>query len=85
MTDRKQALTDLLEDIESGTWPGNTYYLLGASGHWSAFRAFEYGSLDAAKALRVAVLPWPVPETICSDSREELMRILKELIALEQA
>jgi len=57
MTDRKQALTDLLEKVEAGTWPGaNVLHEMSDIHGWHAHKAFQ-GSLDAAKALHEAVLP----------------------------
>ena len=41
------------------------------------------GSLDAAKALRVSILPGPVPEKIHSDARKELLSILRALHSME--
>ena len=69
---RKEALAELIEKVEAGTWDAwNVGRALSFNdGHRiEAKRAFE-GSLDAAKALHQAVLPrhyaqvhmWPIPE-----------------------
>jgi len=72
MTDRKQALTDLLEKVEAGTlpkpsfladcrYPDGTYQVSGLHGKQEDVWKSYNGSLDAAKALHEAVLPgWVV-------------------------
>jgi len=82
MTDRKQALIDLRDKVKAGDFWG--------FGEWGYLdgRVFDYGgkahegSLDAAKALRLA-LNLPVPEKMNSDARIELLDILEALIAQE--
>lgn len=72
MTDRKQALTDLLEKVEKGNWDaaGWSWVLNFNDNHRNQAKRAFLGSLDAAKALHEAVLPrhyaqvhmWPMPE-----------------------
>lgn len=61
MSDRKQALQDLLAKIEAGKWDCNfpnkgMAGLRSAARYRLAAKAYD-GSLDAAKALHEAVLP----------------------------
>ena len=83
---RKDALAELIEKANAGFDP---------EGRPSAFKALRdpdraawalkahNGSLDAAKALRVSILPGPVPEKIHSDARKELLSILRALHSME--
>ena len=60
MTDRKQALTDLLEKVEAGGIEHYEWSVLGVAmpeRTWSATKSAYHGSLNAAKALHEAVLP----------------------------
>jgi hypothetical protein len=60
MTDRKEALTELLAKVKAGEWHNDgTSWLFG--NNWPNVHSAFHGSLDAAKALHEAVLPgWPV-------------------------
>jgi hypothetical protein len=60
MTDRKEALTELLAQAKAGEWHNDrTTWLFGND--WPNVHGAFYGSLDAAKALHEAVLPdWRV-------------------------
>lgn len=76
MTDRKQALADLLEQVEEGvnrypfSWVNNGYRTGSLFDNRFHVNRAHQGSLDAAKALHKAVLPrhyaqvhmWPMPE-----------------------
>lgn len=66
MTDRKQALTDLLAKVEAGTLDKGRPFVgevfircdkLGRDYHGAWLEKAFHGSLDAAKALHEAVLP----------------------------
>ena len=88
---RKEALAELIAKVEAGDniafadveicfirqdtieYPICVDYVI------QAYR----GSLDAAKALRQAVLPWPVPKRMHSDACLELLTILRALHAME--
>ena len=80
---RKEPLAELIAKVEAGTLVPVDLIVLEPEEHAWAQRAYD-GSLDAAKALRVSILPGPVPEKIHSDARKELLSILRELIALER-
>ena len=91
---RKQALADLIAKVEAGEWIANgggkdTWLAIFDAGmqtyHAYIYEAWCRNSLDAAKALRVAVIPGHVPEMIYSDARKELICILKELITSERS
>jgi hypothetical protein len=56
MTDRKDALIELLAKVEAGEWHNDgTSWLFGND--WPNVHGAFHGSLDAAKALHEAVLP----------------------------
>ena len=85
---RKQALAELIAAFDAGTLESvSAEHIYIAFGKHLQRRFWEcwHGSLDAAKALRMSILPGPVPEKIHSDAREELLSILRELIDLERA
>ena len=86
---RKQALAELIAKVDAGEVVKSDLdafipvFGLTTDGN-NALDAYR-GSLDSAKALRMSILPGPVPEKIHSDAREELLSILRELIDLERA
>jgi len=69
MTDRKQALTDLLKKVEAGKIEHYHWSILGSAmpeRTWSAVKSAYHDSMDAAKALHEAMLPgwhWSVYDT----------------------
>ena len=82
MTTRKEALTMLRDKVKAGKWPQNlAWKIFGIGVTGRVDRAYR-GSLDAAKALRIA-LGLPVPEKMHSDARLELLDTLEALIAQE--
>jgi hypothetical protein len=83
---RKEALIELRDKVRAGRWNCD-FPARGAIGLGSAKRVHNaikayHGSLDAAKALRIA-LGLPVPPKMHSDARLELLGILDEQIAKE--
>ena len=81
MTDRKQALIDLRDKVRAGDRSAS---IKGTpiKGYGHLYEGCLNGSLDAAKALRLA-LNLHVPKKMHSDARIELLNILKYLIAQE--
>jgi hypothetical protein len=79
---RKQALIELRDKVKAGDADDFGSIKPG----WPIYRGYAEsayrGSLDAAKALRIA-LGLPVPEKMHSDARLELLDILEALIAQE--
>ena len=54
---RKEALADMIAQIEAGVWPGkNVLHEINDTYGFNAWRAYE-GSLDGAKLLHEAMLP----------------------------
>ena len=70
MTDRKDALTELLDKVKAGKWHNDgTTWLFGND--WPNVHGAFYGSLDAARALHDAVLPgwgWSVSDCMAKVS-----------------
>jgi len=89
MNDRTQALIELRDAVKVG----GTAKVAGCLGRmvikntpWdfaSRVISAHKGSLDAAKALRIA-LGLPVPQKMHSDARIELLDIFEALIAQDQ-
>jgi hypothetical protein len=82
---RLEALKDLKAKVEAGEWfSGIAQHAISTpqEAYYHALGAYD-GSLDAAKALRIA-LGLPVPDKMHSDARLELLGVLGEVIAREE-
>jgi hypothetical protein len=84
---RKQALIELRDKVKAGdvkaSHVASAFPEKGINSPYFTVRNIcEGNSLDAAKALRIA-LGLPVPEKMHSDARLELLDILEALIAQE--
>ena len=82
---RMQALIALRDKVKAGNWDimrDEPHEVSGLADHWHRFDAIMgNGSLDAAKALHEAVLPWSDYEIIQRGSRSTVHIFEKPLAA----